>query len=81
MTYFHPQAWFADTQAALEKWRTDASSPPVAVLRWDPATGRHARATDRERPELRSLAQDLANATSAPELALRLQALLARVTF
>jgi len=79
MTYFHPQAWFADTLAALDRWRAHPDSPPVVVLRWDSETGRHASRTDAQAPELRTLARGLAESASARELAARLEALLSRV--
>jgi hypothetical protein len=68
-------------QAALGKWLGGANLAPIVVLRWNPATGQHVRRTDKELPELRSLALELATAQTETELSSRLRRLLDRVAF
>ena len=60
--------WFDDTRAILRRWKADRSGAPIVVLRWDQETGVLSRATDREYPALRTLADVLVQLDSREAL-------------
>lgn len=51
--------WFADTRRTLTAWSTGPARDSAVALRWDPDTAALARVTERERPDLPSLARAL----------------------
>jgi hypothetical protein len=48
--------WNRYTRDALRRWHDDASRPPVVVLYWDARTGRMSRVSERDDPQLRTIA-------------------------
>jgi hypothetical protein len=60
--------WEADTRWTLAAWQMRDDGPPVVALRWNEATGALMRITDREDPDLRSLASYLAQIPSGDDL-------------
>jgi hypothetical protein len=48
--------WNRYTRDALRRWHDDAGRPPVVVLYWDARTGRMSRVSDRDDPQLRTVA-------------------------
>ena len=60
--------WFADTRAILRRWHAAGGGAPIVVLRWDQETGVLSRASDREYPALRTLADVLVQLDSREAL-------------
>jgi hypothetical protein len=48
--------WSEYTRGALRGWRDRTDRPPVVALYWNPMTGRMSRVSDRDDPQLRTLA-------------------------
>jgi hypothetical protein len=48
--------WNGYTRDALRRWHDDSEHPPVVVLYWDPRTGRMSRVSERDDPQLRTVA-------------------------
>jgi hypothetical protein len=48
--------WSDYTRGALRGWRDRTDRPPVVALYWNPMTGRMSRVSDRDDPQLRTLA-------------------------
>jgi hypothetical protein len=48
--------WNDYTREALRAWRDRADRPPVVALFWNPMSGRMSRVSDRDDPQLRTLA-------------------------
>jgi hypothetical protein len=48
--------WERYTRNALHRWNDDARRPAVVALYWDTRTGRMSRVSDRDDPQLRTLA-------------------------
>jgi hypothetical protein len=48
--------WGDYTRGALRGWRDRTDRPPVVALYWNPMTGRMSRVSDRDDPQLRTLA-------------------------
>ncbi len=60
--------WEVDTRQTIERWRSRSDAPSVVALRWNEQTGAVLRATDREVPDLRSLASYLAEIPSGDDM-------------
>jgi len=60
--------WETDTRQTIARWRVRSDAPPVIALRWNERTRTLLRATDRETPDLRSLAPYLADIPSGDDM-------------
>jgi hypothetical protein len=60
--------WTDYTRAALRAWRDRTDRPPVVALYWNPMTGRMSRVSDRDDPQLRTVASLLLETDSRETL-------------
>ncbi len=60
--------WSDYTRAALRAWRERADRPPVVALYWNASTGRMSRVSDRDDPQLRTIAALLLDTDSRETL-------------
>ena len=60
--------WNEYTRSALRSWHDRPEHPPVVALYWNPRTGRMSRVSDRDDPQLRTLASLLVETKSRESL-------------
>ena len=60
--------WNEYTRNALRSWHDRPEHPPVVALYWNPRTGRMSRVSDRDDPQLRTLASLLMETESRESL-------------
>jgi hypothetical protein len=60
--------WNEYTRNALRSWHDRPEHPPVVALYWNPRTGRMSRVSDRDDPQLRTLASLLMKTESRESL-------------
>ena len=68
--------WERYTRDALHRWNEEAGRPAVVALYWDPRTGRMSRISDRDDPQLRTLASLLIETRDRASLDSQIQGLL-----
>jgi hypothetical protein len=68
--------WERYTRDALHRWNGEASRPSVVALYWDVRTGRMSRVSDRDDPQLRTLATLLIETRDRASLDAQIQGLL-----
>jgi len=68
--------WERYTREALHRWHEEAGRPGVIALYWDARTGRMSRTSDRDDPQLRTLASLLIETRDRASLDSQIQGLL-----
>jgi hypothetical protein len=68
--------WERYTRNALHRWNEDVGRPAVVALYWDARTGRMSRISDRDDPQLRTLASLLIQTRDRASLDSQIQGLL-----
>jgi hypothetical protein len=68
--------WDRYTREALHRWNSEASRPAVVALYWDARTRRMSRVSDRDDPQLRTLASLLLETRDRESLDSQIQGLL-----
>jgi len=68
--------WERYTRNALHRWNEEAKRPAVVALYWDARTGRMSRVSDRDDPQLRTLAALLIETRDRASLDSQIQGLL-----
>ncbi len=68
--------WERYTRNALHRWNEEAGRPAVVALSWDARTGRMSRVSDRDDPQLRTLASLLIETRDRASLDSQIQGLL-----
>jgi hypothetical protein len=68
--------WERYTRDALHRWNGEAKRPAVVALYWDARTGRMSRVSDRDDPQLRTLATLLIETRDRASLDSQIQGLL-----